>query len=160
MLNNDYTVRELPEEQAALSAALALVWRVFQEFEAPDYSEEGIQAFQDFIAPAAVQRKIEEKELAMWGCFDGEKIIGVIALRLPCHIALLFVDKAWHRRGVARSLLDAAVAFCIKEGRCREMTVHSSPYAVPAYRRLGFADTGAEQTVDGLRFTPMKHMFR
>jgi len=36
------------------------------------------------------------------------------------------------------------------------MTVNSSPYAVPIYHKLGFKDTGSEQVVNGLRFTPME----
>ena len=36
------------------------------------------------------------------------------------------------------------------------MTVNSSPYAVPVYHKLGFKDTGSEQMVNGLRFTPME----
>ena len=36
-------------------------------------------------------------------------------------------------------------------------TVHSSPYAVEVYRHLGFVPTDEEQTVDGLRFTPMQY---
>lgn len=29
--------------------AMALVWRVFSQFEAPDYTQEGIDRFHDFI---------------------------------------------------------------------------------------------------------------
>ena len=29
--------------------ALSLIWTTFLQFEAPDYSEEGIQSFKDFI---------------------------------------------------------------------------------------------------------------
>jgi predicted GNAT family N-acyltransferase len=36
------------------------------------------------------------------------------------------------------------------------MTVFSSPYAAGFYRKMGFADTDAEQTVNGIRFIPMK----
>ena len=39
----------------------------------------------------------------------------------------------------------------------KAFTVHSSPYAVEVYRHLGFAATGPEQTVNGLRFTPMEY---
>ena len=41
-----------------------------------------------------------------------------------------------------------------------KMSVNLSPYAVPIYRRLGFRDTGAEQVVNGLRFTPMVYEMR
>lgn len=34
-------------------------------------------------------------------------------------------------------------------------TVNSSPYAVKIYEHLGFRATDSEQTVNGLRFTPM-----
>lgn len=40
----------------------------------------------------------------------------------------------------------------------KEFTVNSSPYAVPIYHKLGFRDTDKEQTVDGLRFTPMMYI--
>ena len=36
-------------------------------------------------------------------------------------------------------------------------TVNSSPYAVEIYRHLGFVPTDDEQSVDGLRFTPMQY---
>ena len=34
--------------------------------------------------------------------------------------------------------------------------VHASPYAVPVYHHLGFIDMDEEQTVDGMRFRPMR----
>ena len=36
------------------------------------------------------------------------------------------------------------------------ITVNSSPYAVPVYRKLGFVETDTEQLADGMRYTPMK----
>ena len=45
-------IRKLTETQKP--AAMELAWRVFQEFEAPEYAPEGVQAFHDYItAPAA-----------------------------------------------------------------------------------------------------------
>ena len=38
-----------------------------------------------------------------------------------------------------------------------EFTVNSAPYAVDIYRHLGFAETGPEQTINGIRFTPMAY---
>ena len=37
----------------------------------------------------------------------------------------------------------------------KEITVNAAPYGVKIYKRLGFIPTDKEQTVDGLRFTPM-----
>ena len=37
------------------------------------------------------------------------------------------------------------------------VTLNSSPYGLPFYEALGFVPTGKEQTVNGIRFTPMKY---
>lgn len=42
----DITIRELSNDEIAI--ALELVWEVFMEFEAPDYSQEGINEFRSF----------------------------------------------------------------------------------------------------------------
>ena len=140
-----FVVRALRPEE--IDAALDLVWAVFQKFEAPDYTPEGVEEFyksihdQDYLS-----------RLAWHGAFAGEALVGVIATRSAgTHIALFFVDGSHHRQGIGRQLFQAArgAAPC-------KMTVHSSPYAVPVYHKLGFRDTGAEQTVCGLRFTPME----
>jgi len=135
--------------------AMELVRQVFFEFEAPEYSDEGIAEFQAFIEPENIINKMECSELKLWGAFEDEKIIGIIAIKSPPHISLLFVDKQYHRRGIARSLFHAVLCdeAAIREHEC--VTVHSSPYAVEIYRRLGFVPTDTEQIVNGLRFTPM-----
>ena len=155
-MNKGYTIRAIPAGGAGVPAALALVRRVFMEFEAPDYTEEGVREFMDFIAPEAVAQKMTGGQLLLWGCFEGEKIIGIIATRAPGHIALLFVDKEYHRRGIAKALCNTAAAFGRQQNACDKITVNSSPYAVPAYRGMGFTETAEELTVNGLRFTPME----
>lgn len=138
-------IKELSPEN--LPEALELVWKVFSEYEAPDYSEEGIREFYNSIH--------DEKylsQLRMYGAFDGARLVGVIAVRGGgTHIALFFVDGKYHRRGIGKALFQTMLKRCPAE----RMTVNSSPYAVPIYRRLGFSETDHEQTISGLRFTPM-----
>lgn len=152
-------IREIKTDSIERSGALELVWRVFSEFEAPEYSEEGVQEFRGFIAPDAVKRRMSNNEMLFWGCYSGDHLTGVIASRPPCHISLLFVDKQHHRKGIARRLLNTVLAYYQTNTPCKEMTVNSSPYAVKAYERLGFIATGTEQTFNGVRFTPMKYFF-
>lgn len=159
-MNNRYTMKSMNNEQLRKSQAMELVWKVFLEFEAPEYSDEGIREFKAFIAPDAVEHRVKGGELFVWGCFHGEKIIGVIATRPPCHISLLFVDKDYHYQGIARALYQTVLNHYKSNSDYTEATVNSSPYALEAYRRLGFLDTDIEQTVNGLRFIPMKHTFR
>lgn len=156
-MKDPYTIRRL--ESADSQAALRLVWNVFLEFEAPEYSDEGIQEFRNFIELSAVMHMQSESKLFLWGCYCGSRIVGVIATRSPSHISLLFVDKQYHQKGIARTLYHTVLDHYKMSGEHTAMTVNSSPYAAEIYRRLGFVDTDTEQVVNGIRFVPMKHIF-
>ena len=83
--------------------------------------------------------------------------MGVMAMRDFCHVSLFFVDKAYHRRGIAKELFSRAVEQSIQENSdFIEITVNSSPYAVEIYKKLGFVDTGGKTTKNGITFIPMK----
>jgi len=151
------SIRKLSTEDVA--PAMELIWKVFSEFEAPDYSNEGIKEFRAFIQPSHVSDKMKKDEFLLWGAFEHEKIVGVIAIKPPLHIALLFVDKRFHRRGIARKLLETVMNNEMIVHGHAYITVNSSPYAVEIYRCLGFEPTDTEQTVNGLRFIPMKRKF-
>ena len=140
-----YPVRRLTKEE--ITVALELCWRVFLEFEAPEYSQEGIDHFRTSLED---QERI--RKLTFDGAFDGDKLVGTLCMRAPQHIGGFFVDAVYHRRGIGRRLFEAMRQDYAKQ----EFTVNSSPYAVEVYRHLGFVPTGEEQTVDGLRFTPMQ----
>jgi len=127
---------------------LSFVWDVFLTFEAPDYTPEETAEFyrsihdMDYLA-----------QLCIYGAFLKEEMVGVIATRNSnSHIALFFVDGKYHRQGIGRTLFEVAKSNCTSG----KMTVHSSPYAVPIYSKLGFRQTDKEQVVNGIRFTPME----
>jgi ribosomal protein S18 acetylase RimI-like enzyme len=103
---------------------------------------------------------LDNAEMMLWGCFHNDKIIGVIAAKPPSHISLLFVDKQYHRQGIARTLYQKLIEHYSKDESCLEISVHSSLYAVDVYKKLGFTATDTEQQKNGLRFVPMKHKFR
>ncbi|MCC0649805.1 GNAT family N-acetyltransferase [Clostridioides sp. ZZV15-6598] len=150
-----YSIRELKEHD--IRNALNLIWNVFEEFESPDYCTEGIKSFHEFIEYNSIIEKVKEKSIFFWGCFDCEKLIGVLAIRDLNHICMLFVDKNYHKRGVAKKLMAIGVKYCTEsKDDLTEVTVNSSPYAVEVYHKLGFKDTNVEQIVNGIRFTPMK----
>jgi Acetyltransferases len=142
--------------QSDMQDALALVWDVFREFEGADYTQEGIDTFRDFIRLDSITDKMKRGEILFWGCFMGPELAGVLAVRNQSHISLLFVRKEYQRRGIAKKLFRAAEMYCRKED-CKNITVHSSPYAVDIYRRLGFCALAPEQTANGIRYTPMEY---
>lgn len=142
-----FSVRRLyPEE---IQSALDLCWEVFLQFEAPEYSEEGIQEFRK-----SLDDKERTRKLQFYGAFEGDSLVGTLCMREPQHIGGFFVKEAYQRKGIGRDLFDTMK----KDYDKQEFTVNSSPYAVEVYRHLGFVDVDKEQTVNGLRFTPMKYV--
>ncbi len=127
-----------------------LVTKVFMEFEAPEYSEEGVQTF----FTTALHNDDFMNSLKIYGAFEQDTLVGVIATRNEGrHIALFFVEGSYHRQGIGRRLFEAVTDDCING----EITVNSSLYAKEVYHRLGFEDTGLEQIVSGIRFIPMNY---
>lgn len=143
-------VRELAREEYA--DALALAWAVYREFEAPDYSREGVEAYYTSIrSPAFVEA------LCFYGAFENHALVGILATSDGGrHIAMFSVDGAHHRQGIGKQLFRAALCRCPG----RTMTVRSSPYAVEVYRHLGFRPTGREKSENGIRYTPMRCRIR
>lgn len=129
--------------------ALALAWTVFRQYEAPDYSEAGIETFR-----RSLQDPGYTGQLTLYGAFEDGILIGMLATRDEGrHIALFFVDGRFQRRGIGRALFAEALA-AHPQG---PITVNAAPYAVEIYRRLGFVQADAEQLTDGLRYIPMRH---
>lgn len=143
----EVSIRKLSAEERA--SAFDLAWRVFSEYESPDYGEEGIEEFWKCLHDEGYLAGIE-----YYGAFDGDRLIGLVGIRSDRkHICFFFVDGEYHRQGIGTRLFKAV---------CQEypdhiITLNSSPYGVPFYHALGFKDTDKEQTVNGIRFTPMKY---
>lgn len=146
-----YWVGSLPP--GALNEALALVERVFMEFEAPEYPPEGVAEFLAYIEKGHIAGMLESGQMRLWCCRAGGRLVGVLAA-CGLHISLLFVDPAYHRQGIARQLLEAMLA-AGREFAPGEVTVNASAYGLAAYRRMGFRETGSRQTKNGITFTPM-----
>lgn len=142
-------IRRIDEKDTKkLSEAASLIKEVFMEFNAPDYSNEGVKSFIDFVDNEETARLLE-----YFGAYEENVIKGVIAvMKTENHICCFFVKADSHGKGIARQLWEH-----LKDSRGKGIfTVNSSPYAVPIYRKLGFEATGKEQIQDGIRFTPMK----
>ena len=138
-------IRKILKEE--MKNALDLVWKVFLEYEAPDYSEEGIEEFKKSISD---MNWVNAREF--YGAFNKNQLLGVIATKDISHIALFFVDGKYQKQGIGRKLYNK-VELLNNKGY---FTVNSSPYAHEIYKHLGFIDTDVEQCINGLRFYPMK----
>ena len=134
--------------------AMEVCWKTFLEFEASEYSKEGVEHFLDFISSNELFKMFLIGEYVMYVAKDGEtgKIIGVVSMRGVQHVSLLFVDKRYHRQGIGRALLKHLQETLHDDVR---LTVNAAPYAVDFYHKLGFMDTKEQQLSDGIKYTPM-----
>jgi len=128
--------------------AIDLIWNTFLEFEAPDYSETGVETFRAFISNNELLKTLE-----FFGAFEDGILKGIIATRNERkHICCFFVGAKYHRQGIGRKLWEHVKM----NSYFSEITVNSSPFAVEIYHRLGFENTDVEQVTDGMRYTPMR----
>ncbi|MFC5547403.1 GNAT family N-acetyltransferase [Massilia aerilata] len=108
-------------------------------------AEQGEDGMRGFLAQGFVYHVAEvEGELA-----------GFIAMRQRSHVYSLYVDRRFHRRGVARKLWETAREAALGPGHPGAFTVNASNHALPFYASLGFVPTAPTQ--DGIvRYNPMR----
>lgn len=134
-------------ENKDIPVALSLVWDVFCQFGAPEYSQEGIDEFR-----STLDNPERINAMSFYGAIHKGEIVGVLAMRKPQHICFFFVSADYHRRGIGKKLFNAIR----KNYGEQKFTVNASPYAVEIYKHLGFLPTESEKITNGIRYTPMK----
>lgn len=154
ILEESYEIRWAEKED--WQTTMDLVWKTFMEFEAADYTEEGITNFHDFISNGKIYHMFENGTYPMLVACRPDRIIGQISVRNRNHISLLFVDKAYHRKGVGRALMNRMGEFLKNECGEAFMSVMAAPYAIGFYRKCGFHVCGPEKEYAGIRVMPME----
>ena len=143
---SDLICKELCADE--IPSALSLAWEVFQVFDAPDYSEKGIEEFHRCLKDSAFCSSCR-----FFGAYSQGNLVGMIATcQNNTHIALFFVKQQFQCRGIGCCLLNEV----LQRNTTGSMTVNSSPMAVPIYHKYGFFDTAPEQLQNGIRYTPMR----
>ena len=137
-----------PSETAAVSS---LAREVFDQFVAPHYQAEGVAEFHRYASAEALSQRHKSGHITLVAEHSGE-LVGMLHLREPRHVSMLFVQSSRQRGGIARGLLAAAGALA-GDTDC-EFTVSSSPNSVSAYERLGFRITGSEQSFTAFALCP------
>ena len=143
--NNMIQIRRLSDPE--IPAALDLAWKVFFEYESPDYSREGTEEFRKCLHDAEYLYGID-----YYGAFDGSEMVGLVGIRTKMeHICFFFVDGKYHRQGIGTKMFK----YLLENYKGNIITVNSSPYGLDFYKKLGFIPTEEEKTINGIRFTPM-----
>jgi GNAT superfamily N-acetyltransferase len=150
----EYLIRKVEYEE--LDNAFSLIWNTFSEFVAPDYSEEGIDTFRvNFMESKDFKEHFKGDKQIMYGAYSKEKLVGVVSISENNHVSCVFVDKEYHRKGIA-SMLFGQIISILKDKQVEIITLNASPYAVPFYHSIGFKDLNIQQDFNGILYTPME----
>jgi predicted GNAT family N-acyltransferase len=133
-----------------------LVSKVFDEFVAPLYSQEGVSEFMKYLRVDDLTERLKAGNFVLL-VKSGSDIIGVVEVRENSHIALLFVEGSHQKNGTGKGLLKMAIETCqTRNPDTRRINVNSFPNAVTANQNMGFNATKQEQVVNGICFIPME----
>lgn len=149
-----YFVKRLSDDED-IDKALALAEEVFMEFDAPHFSQRGINSFKSFVRGRRVAEMLADGSFVIWGCLCGGRLIGMLALRENSHISLAFVRGEYHRCGIGRKLYAEAKKYALARS-IKSITVNASDYGLPFYRAMGFTETDMQRQDDGIIYTPME----
>ncbi|MBE5842046.1 MAG: GNAT family N-acetyltransferase [Butyrivibrio sp.] len=135
---------------------MKLAWDTFVRYNAPDYSQEGIENFKKFVNDDMLRKMFLAGHYQLFvAVFEG-KYLGMLTLREKKHISLLFVDGDCHGNGIGKALIRFVSKYVLEEEGIDKMTVNASPYALGFYHKMGFKDLREEMEADGIIFTPME----
>ncbi len=132
--------------------ACALAREVFDRFIAPTQEARGIRMFHGFAQPGKLLPR-HTTRYTSWVAAAGPELVAMLHIPACNHISMLFVAPGQQGRGCGAELVRIATqASALRP----PLTVNASPNAVGFYAKLGFASTGPEQTINGVRFQSMR----
>lgn len=108
-------------------------------------------AFVASLAPEEFETRFNDREYLNLVCEDNGEILGYGALRADSHLLHLFVAESHQGRGVSRLLWQQ-----LRSSASAQVTVNSSLYAVPVYKKLGFVVKGDIAEKSGIWFQLME----
>ena len=146
----DLLYREMqPGEERSASDVIV---RGFQEFISPRYPRAGVRDFLACVSPLALRERVAGTHTILVA-LAGSQVVGVADIDNFRHIDLLFVDKAYHGRGIAHELVSRAVERAREvQPQLTEITADTSEYGLSTYESMGFRPAGPELIECGRHF--------
>ena len=132
-----------------------LITLSIEEFVCFEYTDSARRLILDSVSEDNIAKNIAN-EVDYWIADYHNKIIAVLGIKLPNHVFHYFVDKNYHRKGLANLLWKS----CLEELRFDTATVYSSRYAIPFYQNLGFEFDGEQLEKNGVTCFPMKLLIK
>lgn len=142
----------LSPDDSRIEDAIHLAEEVFMAFEAPIYSQTGIDCFLGFIKGSTFREKLNNGTAVIYIYIDDGNICGMMSIRDASHICLAFVKSEYQRKGIGTALFKRISS----DFPDTKFTVNAAPAGYEFYRSIGFIPTDMELIDDGITYTPMK----
>lgn len=137
-------------------SALHLIWEVYASDVAPLQNPEAVAGFRELIRYEHIMPRIQNKEVILFGAWEGTELCGVGGIDNRGNVLFLYVRKEWKRKGVARQLMQGMYQFCAQVLVITRMTVRAVPASVTVFNHLGFREVAPVQNVGAEEFVPME----
>ena len=142
-------IREIEEKD--LEAVSAICMDAFSATVAGSLSAEAASTFSEIASSASFLERMRKDNLILVAECN-RWIGGVVELKEGRHVAMLFVEPGYQKRGIGKRLLLAALSYA----RVDTVTVSASLSSVPMYRKFGFECKGGISESAGLVYQPME----
>jgi N-acetylglutamate synthase-like GNAT family acetyltransferase len=140
-----------------VSEAHRLVQKTFKKCNFNEGPKKSIQEYLDWHNPSKNLKELEKgfdkSEIYLLAVDNNEKIIGMIKGKRN-KIGNLFVNPKYHRKGIAKKLVERFEKHAKKLGSNR-IWMRSSLYAVPFYQIMGYKKTTGIKNFHGSNIQPM-----
>ena len=153
----EYAIRWAKQDEWDL--AMEMVWETFLRFDAPDCTPEGRQNFRSFIMDDRLYQAFLKGSYQLLTALDGDRIIGVGSLRNINHLSLLFVEEAYHLKGVGRAIVEYLCDYLKNEVGERYISVTASPCGLEFYKKMGFMQIKPQEMSYGMPVVSMEKVF-
>ena len=145
-------LKATPEMAQRISALIHLS---FSTLAAADWEAGARERFLGDTSADGISKALVDPAFAAVGMEAG-RLAGFILMRKPTVVAMLFVHPDELRKGIARRLWEAARGHLeVAYPRVTTVELNATPYALPAYKALGFVPISAQFIRGGSRATRM-----
>lgn len=138
-------------DKADLNIVSSICMKAFMHSVAPTLSGEGVDTFGKIASVDSFLNRMKEDNVILIYEEIGE-IKGVVELKEGRHLAMLFVDLEFQKKGIGKNLVSAVLSYA----KVEKITVSASLNSVPAYLSYGFINVGQPDEKSGLKYQPME----
>jgi GNAT superfamily N-acetyltransferase len=142
-----------PGEESMVSG---LMVRSFDEFIGAGYPRSGVRDFLAYVSTQAIGERLRRQHTILVA-LDGARIVGAVDIDDYRHIDLLFIEKAYHGKGIARELVQRCIELALEaRPSLKELTADTSDFGQRAYESMGFEPAGPQMVEHGRHFQRMR----